>query len=86
MFSEKGMLQQLRLIRNKVRVRSHLFKMETKEKFRELEIEYSELKNRFERAKSTSGNVGEDIWEANRDVIESIKSGYEELKNDLKKD
>ncbi len=77
------LMDEVKTLRDELKVKSHLFKMETKDKWSDLEDQYKDVVAKVDRAKATAGNVGEDVIKANKFAFKKIKEGYNQIKNDL---
>lgn len=77
-------VDQVKSMRDELRLKSHLLKMDAKDKWNELEGQYSKVVGKVEKATGTLGSMTDDVWDANKLAFKKLKEGYEQLKSDLK--
>jgi hypothetical protein len=80
---EEQILNKIDEVRDLIKLKSHLMKLEMKENFEKLENQYGPIEDKIKRAKKTAEQTSEEFILANKMVLETIKNGYEKIKNDL---
>jgi len=74
----------LKTLRDEVKLRGHLFNMETKEKWDELELKFENLNLKIENTAKTIGELSYEFWDGEKMIMDDIKSGLLKIKNNFK--
>ncbi len=73
-------LEDLRAMRDELRVRLHLGKLDAKEQWEQIEKQWQHVESKLKLAGEAGREVAEDIGEASSLVIEEMKEGYIKLR------
>ncbi len=73
-------LEDLRAMRDELRVRLHLGKLDAQEQWEQIEKQWQHVESKLKRAGEAGREVAEDIGEATSLVIEEMKEGYAKLR------
>ena len=80
MKSQNPIINELKAIRDEVKVQAHLFSMDTKQKYEELEKRFTPFERKIENYVEKFGKLNEEFWTGNLDEIKKYKKEYEEIK------
>ncbi|HZP14142.1 MAG TPA: hypothetical protein VFB36_17125 [Nevskiaceae bacterium] len=80
----KNELQLLSLLRDEVKLHTHLLKADVRKRFDELERRWAELQAQIARAEVAGANAGEDARAGVKKLIETLRAGYEQISKALK--
>lgn len=78
-----AMLAKLKTQRDELKLQAHLFKAEAREEWEKAEARLQHIQQQAKRAGDASGEVGEDILEATKNVGRQIQDGYKKIRNSL---
>ncbi len=76
-------INEVKQTRDELRVRAHLLKSETKDKFNELEHKWQHFYGEFSPTVRATKSALVDIGAANRLLLEEIKEGYRKIRESL---
>lgn len=76
-------LDQLRAVRDEIRVQLHLAKAEARDRWEELEGRFHEVEGRVRRVLQEAEQPAEEIGETLRAVFEDLRDGYRRVKDSL---
>lgn len=74
----------LELLRDELKLQTHLLKADARARWQELEAEWSKLKEHLQRAEVASGDAESEVSTATKLLIDALKAGYTQIKNALK--
>ena len=77
-------VQALELLHDELRLQAHLFKSEAKKRWDELEAKWATLKEHLQRAEVAADRNKSEVSSAIKLLIDSLKSGYKDIKDALK--
>lgn len=77
-------LSELKTLRDELKVQSHLFSLETKQRWDSLEEKFSKFNSRFDRALETTKEVNDELKAGHKMMIAELKEGYSKIKRALK--
>lgn len=81
---DRDVLDELKTLRDELIVQSHLFSMEIKDRWEELEKVFSKFDDNLKDVLIDFGNFNEDFWVGNKSEIEELIEEYKEIKKHLK--
>ncbi len=73
-------IEELKVLRDQVKVQSHLLKMEAKDEYQDLEKKFETFNQKVEDSAQKLGELTEEFWTGNHEEIQSLKTKYEEFK------
>jgi SMC interacting uncharacterized protein involved in chromosome segregation len=76
----KRELEDLRAMRDELRVRLHLGKLDAQEQWEQIEKQWQHVESKLKLAGEAGREVAEDVGEATSLVIEEMKEGYAKLR------
>lgn len=74
----------LKTLRDELKLQGHLFNMEVKDQWDNLEKKFSRMNQKLDNTMEVTGEVNKEIWETNKLMIEELKEGYQRIKKSLK--
>ncbi len=83
MQNAEKVIDNVKTMRDELKLKTHLFKMDAKNKWDDLEEEYKDVIAKVDKAKVTAGEVTDGVWTANKLAFHKIRNGYEQIKKDL---
>ncbi len=75
--------QDLKQLRDELRVQAELGKAEFRDELHELEEKWQTLEGKIEPALKEAGDVADDVWEATKLLGEELREGFTRIKNRL---
>lgn len=78
-----GMLAKLKQQRDELKLQAHLFKAETRDDWEKVEDQWQHFQSRAKQVSNASGEVGEEIASAVRDLGHEIREGYKKIQRSL---
>lgn len=76
--------EKLETIRGEVLVQAHLLKADLKDKFKELEQEWSKLSSQLKRVRVAADQESVNVNAATTLLVETLRAGYQNIKNTLR--
>jgi hypothetical protein len=73
--------QELREVRDELRVKLHLGAMEARDLWDELEKDWDQAEGKLKVLSDAGQEAAEDVGEATKVVLDKVKQGYEKLRN-----
>lgn len=77
-------VQALELLRDELKLQTHLLKADMHARWQQLEAEWAKLKEHLQRAQVATGDTESEVETAVKLLINALKSGYADIKNALK--
>lgn len=78
-------VQALKLLRDELKLQSHLFKAEVKDRWAQLEADWDLLKANMARAEVAAGQAGEEAEAAAALLVETLQNGYQRIRRALER-
>ena len=75
--------EQLIVLRDEVKVQGHLFEMELKDKYEDLEKRFHDLSNKIESSAQKVGQANEEFWLGYHEDLDKLKKEYQDLKENF---
>lgn len=69
-------IEELKTLRDEIKVQLHLLSMDSKDKFDELEVKVEDMLKEF-------GEFNEELWAGNKEEINSLVEEYKKIKKDF---
>ena len=76
-------IEELKTLRDEVRVQAHLFSMELKEKFNNVEKKLAQLEDKAETKIEAFGEKNEHFWVGNKEEVNSLLEEYKRIKEEM---
>lgn len=73
-------LQELKTLRDEVKVQAHLFTMEVKDQWEELEKKFQPLESKLLEVIEDFGKFNEEFWVGDKETVESLIKDYKKMK------
>ena len=73
-------VEELKVLRDQVKVQSHLLKMDAKDEYEQLEKKFETFNQKVEDSAQKLGELTEEFWTGQHEEIKALKSKYEDLK------
>ncbi|TJY62961.1 hypothetical protein E4T66_04400 [Sinimarinibacterium sp. CAU 1509] len=77
-------LKLLKLLRDEIKLQSHLLAAEAKDRWQALEAQWSELEAKVKHAEAAAGESTKDAETAVGMMVDALKTGYANVKSALK--
>lgn len=75
--------EQIQKMRDDLRLKSHLFNMEIKELWEDVEKKWQKFSNETGQAKTVVEDASKDVGAASELLLDEIRDGYQKIKNTL---
>lgn len=75
--------EQLIVLRDEVKVQGHLFEMELKDKYENLEKRFHDLSSKIESSAQKVGQANEEFWLGYHEDLDKLKKEYQDLKENF---
>ena len=78
-------IEELKILRDEVKLQSHLLSMDAKDKLEDLEKKVKPLENKIESHIKKFGELNEEFWVGNKQEVDKYVQEYKDLKADFNK-
>jgi hypothetical protein len=85
MMSDQSLIEELKQLRDEVKVQAHLFEMELKDKWEELEKNWPKFEAKLDDYLQQFGEFNEDFWVGNKQEVDQFMDDYKKLKEEADK-
>ncbi|MBD63845.1 MAG: hypothetical protein CME62_01450 [Halobacteriovoraceae bacterium] len=80
---DKSLLEELKTLRDEIKVQSHLLGMELKDEWESVEKTFSKYESQLEDVLADFGKFNEDFWVGNKEEVDQMIATYSALKNKM---
>jgi hypothetical protein len=80
MKNKNPIIEDLRVLKDEVKLQAHLFSMESKDKFEAFEVRFYAFEKKIENYASKLGDFNEGVWGVHNEDLDKLKKEYDELK------
>ena len=81
---ENNTWENIKTQRDELKVKAHLFSMETKDTWDALDKKFQKVNSKLKRASGAVGETREEVWEGHKLIMEELKEGYHKIKDSFR--
>lgn len=80
---DQSVLQQLKTLRDELKLQSHLLGMDLKKEWEQAESRFEKIESQLEDAIAEVGKFNEEFWVGNKQEVDEMIATYSALKNKM---